>query len=307
MNPEILVVGSLNMDLVVNLPRLPQRGETLTGSHFATFPGGKGANQAVAAARAGGRVSMLGSVGADDFGQQLLESLHQSGVATEPVSQRTDVTTGVALITVDEHGENTIVVVPGANGTVSVADLNRAESLIAEVKALVLQLEIPIEAVDRAVTLAKKHHIPVVLNAAPAAQLSAATLDGLAYLIVNETELELVSGVPDNDDLSAAGERLLARGVQHVVVTLGARGVYVHSAREKFHLPAHTINVVDSTAAGDAFAGAFTTALVRGAGLREAAAWGNAAGALAVSKAGAQPSLPTRAEIIRCMDGEVQL
>lgn len=304
MSFEILVIGSLNMDLVVNSPRLPQRGETILGSHFATFPGGKGANQAVAAARAGGQVGMLGCVGADDFGKQLIESLNNSGVSTEPLGRQANMTTGIALITVDEHGDNTIIVVPGANGTVSVADLNRAETLIAEARALVLQLEIPMETVDRAVTLAKKHRIPVVLNAAPAAPLSAATLAGLAYLVVNETELQQVSGVYASDDLTVASDSLLKRGVQNVVVTLGGHGTYVHSAGEQFHLTAHAVHVVDTTAAGDAFTGAFTAALVRGAGLREAAAWGNAAGALAVSKAGAQPSLPTRDEIVRLLNGE---
>lgn len=309
MNYEILVIGSLNMDLVVNAPQLPRRGETVLGSHFATFPGGKGANQAAAAALAGGRVGMLGKVGADDFGQQLIQSLNNAGVSTEPVGQHPLAATGVALITVDNHGDNTIVVVPGANGAVAAADLDQAEALFAAARVLVLQLEIPIEAVDRAVTLGKKHGAAVVLNAAPAAGLSPSTLAGLDYLIVNETELFQVSAGSeadgsDSSEFGPACQRLLAQGVGVVVVTLGSQGVYVHAPQERFRLPAHDVQVVDSTAAGDAFVGAFSASLARGADLRQAVAWGNAAGALAVTRAGAQPSLPTRAEIQQFLSQE---
>lgn len=304
MSFDILVVGSLNMDLVVNTPRLPERGETLLGSEFATFPGGKGANQAAAAALAGGQVGMLGKVGSDDFGQQLLQSLQNAGVSTEAVGRQPNTATGVALITVDSRGDNTIVVVPGANGTLTAADLQRAEQLIAAARVLVLQLEIPLEAVDRAVALAREHQVPVVLNAAPAAALSEAILSGLDYLVVNETELRLFSDGLGAQDLAQAAERVLAAGVQNVVVTLGQQGVYIHNHQEQFRLPAHPVVVVDSTAAGDAFVGAFCAALARSLPLREAAAWGNAAGALAVTKAGALPSLPTKTEIIQFMNRE---
>jgi ribokinase len=300
MNFDILVVGSLNMDLVVTSPRLPERGETLLGNNFSTFPGGKGANQAVAAARAGGKAGMLGCVGADDFGLRLLASLRDAGVATEPIIQRSDQTTGVALITVDEQGDNTIVVVPGANGTLSVADLNRAEGLIAGVQLLVLQLEVPMETVELAISLAKNHQVPVVLNAAPAAPLSPNTLIDLDYLVVNETEAQLLCGIAD---IARSCDRLIRDGVRSVVVTLGKQGVYVQNQTEQFYLPAHPVNVVDSTAAGDAFVGAFSAALIHGATLREAVAWGNAAGALAVTRAGAQPSLPTQKEIALFLNG----
>lgn len=309
MSYEILVVGSLNMDLVVYAPHLPQRGETVLGSHFATFPGGKGANQAAAAALAGGRVGMLGKVGADDFGQQLIQSLNNAGVSTEPVGQHPQAATGVALITVDGHGDNTIVVVPGANGAVAAADLDQAEALFAAARVLVLQLEIPMQAVDRAVTLGKKHGAAVVLNAAPAAGLSQSTLAGLDYLIVNETELfQVFAGNnttgSDSDKCGPACQRLLAQGVGVVVVTLGSQGVYVHAPQERFQLPAHDVQVVDSTAAGDAFVGAFCASLARGADLHQAVAWGNAAGALAVTRAGAQPSLPSQAEIQQFLSQE---
>jgi ribokinase len=304
MSHEILVIGSLNMDLVVTAPHLPQRGETVLGGRFNTFPGGKGANQAAAAALAGGQVAMLGKVGADDFGRQLIQSLQSFGVSTEPVGQQAGAATGVALITVDEHGDNTIVVVPGANGAVTGADLEQAEALIAGARLLVLQLEVPLETVDRAVNLANQHAVPVALNAAPAGALSARTLAGLDYLILNETELQQVSLHGNSADLGAACQHLLDAGVQHVVVTLGQQGVYVHDWQEQFRLPAHQVEVVDSTAAGDAFVGAFCAALVRGETLRQAAAWGNAAGALAVTKAGAQPSLPTRTEIQRLLSQE---
>ena len=294
MNRAIVVVGSLNMDLVVHAPRHPQPGETLLGSNFNTFPGGKGANQAVAAARLGGMVSMVGRVGDDAFGEALIQTLAQDGVSTALVSRDPEAATGVALITVDERGQNTIVVAPGANGQMSPDDVTAADAVFAGAGAVVMQLECPLPAVQRAMTLARKHKALVVLNPAPAQPLEASVLKDLDYLIPNQSELALLTG---QDDAAAAARQLRQAGVRNVVVTLGEAGVLVVDEAGEFRLPAHAVQAVDTVAAGDAFVGAFAVALLEGRSAREAARWGNGAGALAVTRPGAQPSLPRRAEL----------
>ena len=294
----IVVVGSLNMDLVVRAPRLPQPGETLLGGEFRTFPGGKGANQAVAAARLGGSVRMVGRVGQDDFGSALLGTLKAAGVDTAHVTRDPEAASGVALITVDAAGQNAIVVASGANGRVAPADVDAAEAALAGAAVLVLQLECPLPAVERAVERARRHGLQVVLNPAPAQPLPPALLAGVDYLIPNQTELAQLTGAAE---ATAAARQLQAAGVRHVVVTLGEAGVLIVGPGGAFQLPAHPVPVVDTTAAGDAFVGAFAVALAQGRPLPEAAAWGNAAGALAVTRAGAQPSLPTLAEVERLL------
>ena len=294
---HIVVVGSLNMDLVVRAPRHPQPGETLLGSEFHTFPGGKGANQAVAAARLGGQVKMIGRVGADAFGKSLIQTLTNDGVDTSQVKQL-GVATGVALITVDEAGQNTIVVVPGANGELSPPDLLTAESVFEGASVVVMQLEIPLLTVMYAADLAHRHGARVVLNPAPAQQLGATLLKQVDVLIPNQPEAALLTGAAS---ASESAKRLLASGVCSVIVTMGDDGVLVVENEIETHLSAHRVNVVDTTAAGDAFVGAFAVALAEGCSTREAAAWGNAAGALAVTRAGAQPSLPARDELERLL------
>ena len=289
---HIVVVGSLNMDLVVRSPRHPQPGETLLGSEFHTFPGGKGANQAVAAARLGGQVKMIGRVGADAFGSSLIQTLAQDGVDTSQVRQLGGAT-GVALITVDDAGQNTIVVVPGANGELSPLDLSSAESTFEGASVVVMQLEVPLLTVTCAVDLAHRHGARVVLNPAPAQPLGTTLLKQVDVLIPNQPEAALLTGVAFASD---AAKRLLASGVRSVIVTLGEDGVLIAEGKTETHLTAHRVTVVDTTAAGDAFVGAFAVALSEGRSTSDAAAWGNAAGALAVTRAGAQPSLPTRAE-----------
>ncbi|MBP7692770.1 MAG: ribokinase [Anaerolineales bacterium] len=292
---RIVVVGSLNMDLVVRAPHHPQPGETILGDEFRTFPGGKGANQAVAAARLGARVSLVGRVGQDDFGTALLETLARDGVDAAAV-RRDAAATGVALITVDAAGQNTIVVAAGANGQVSPADVDAAAPLFTNAAVVLLQLEIPLATVRHTLTVARQHAVPVVLNPAPAQPLPAELLAGVEVLIPNQTELAQLTG---EAEIEAGARRLLAAGVRNIVVTLGADGVLgLTAAGERFHHPAQAVKVVDTTAAGDAFVGAFATALAEGRPLPEAAAWGNAAGALAVTRAGAQPSLPSRAEFL---------
>ena len=290
---HIVVVGSLNMDLVVRAPRHPQPGETLLGSEFHTFPGGKGANQAVAAARLGGRVKMIGRVGADAFGKSLIQTLANDGVDTGQVKQL-GVATGVALITVDDAGQNTIVVVPGANGELSSPDLLAAESIFEGASLVVMPLEIPMLTVMCAADLAHRNGARVILNPAPAQPLGSTLLKQVDVLIPNQPEAALLSGAAS---ASESARRLRASGVRSVIVTLGEDGVLIVEDETEIRLPAHRVSVVDTTAAGDAFVGAFAVALSEGRSAREAAAWGNAAGALAVTRAGAQPSLPARAEL----------
>lgn len=300
MTPTIIVVGSLNMDLVVRAPRHPQPGETLIGSDFQTFPGGKGANQAVAAARLGARVRMIGRVGVDAFGEALLTAAQNDGVDTTFVQRDPDHPTGVALITLDAHGQNTIVVAPGANMQVSEADVERAEAVFAGADALLMPLECPLEAVMAATRLARKYGVKVILNPAPARPLPAELLAQLDYLTPNQPELQTLAG--GETDVAAAIAKLRQQGVKSVVVTLGEHGALLVRDDQSVQLPAFQVPVVDTVAAGDAFVAAFCVALAEGKPPREAVRWGNAAGALAVTRAGAQPSLPSRVEVVRLLE-----
>jgi ribokinase len=287
---HIVVVGSVNMDLVVRAPHLPQPGETIIGSDFKTFPGGKGANQAVAAARLGGRVKMIGRVGNDAFGEELLRTLANDHVDTAFVQRDAAAPSGVALITVEEAGQNTIVVASGANARVTPADVDAAEATFDGATVLLLQLEIPMPTVLHAIEVAKKHQVRVILNPAPSRPLDTQLLSLVDYLVPNQIELALLT---QTDSLSDGVAQLQALGVRHVVVTLGGDGVAVFEGKQTYRLASHPVKVVDTTAAGDAFVGGFAVALVEGKSTREAAEWGNAAGALAATRAGAQPSLPT--------------
>ena len=294
MSGGIVVVGSLNMDLVVRAPRHPHVGETIIGSDFGTYPGGKGANQAVAAARMGGAVKMVGRVGQDDFGQALLRNVSDNGVDTTFILRDPHSATGVALITVDDAGQNTIVVASGANARLTPEDVARAKSVFEGASVLVLQLETPLLAISRAIEIAQHHGLTVVLNPAPAQKLDAGLLASVDYLIPNQTELALLAGVQPLEEAVAV---LQGWGVPNLIVTLGEQGVLIAQGERQAHLPAHAVEVVDTTAAGDAFVGAFAVALTQGLSTQESAAWGNAAGALAVTRPGAQPSLPNRAEL----------
>lgn len=291
----ITVFGSLNMDLVIQAPRHPRPGETLTGSAFRTFPGGKGANQAVAAARLGGQVTMVGCVGADPFGDALIANLQAAGVDTTCVGRSSEAT-GVALITVSAAGENTIVLAPGANGAVSPETVLAHRDAIISADALLLQLEVPLPAVEAAAELAHAHNVPVILNPAPAQPLPASLLRCVTCLVPNQHEAALLTGLAtDSDEGAAAAARALqAAGVKTIVMTLGARGALVFADGQQVMAPSYPVQVVDTTAAGDAFVAAFAVALTEGQGPVEAARWGCAAGALACTVLGAQPSLPQR-------------
>jgi ribokinase len=296
---RVTVVGSLNMDLIARSPRIPRPGETIIGGDFHTAPGGKGANQAVAAARLGARVSMIGRVGRDAFAGQLLDNLSAAGVDHTFVIQDSEVATGVALIVVDDAGENSIVVASGANMRLSPADVDEAEAVIAGADALLLQLESPLETVIRAAEVARAHGVTVILNPAPARSLPAELLAMVDVLIPNESETSLLTGLPVSNQAEAetAATALREMGVGTVILTLGERGALLAREEETEQVLAFEVTPVDTTAAGDAFVGGFTVAMAGGQPLAEAVRWGNAAGALATTKLGAQPSLPTRQDL----------
>ncbi|MEN9934839.1 MAG: hypothetical protein RLZZ387_1418 [Chloroflexota bacterium] len=299
---SVVVFGSINMDLVVRTPRLPVPGETITGQTFSTVSGGKGANQAVACARLGVLTRMVGRVGQDVFADTLRQSLAAAGVDTSQVVA-TPGPSGVAAIAVDDAAENTIVVVPGANGAVGAEDVARLEEALAGARVLLLQLEVPLGAVVAAAQAARARGVTVVLDPAPAQALPP-ELYVLADIITpNETEAELLVGFPVRDELSAAraARELLARGVGRAVVKMGGRGVYTATSGGGIHVPAFPVTPVDTVAAGDAFNGGLAAALSEGLPFEEALSWGRAAGAISVTRAGAQPSMPTRQELLELL------
>ncbi|MEU6893625.1 ribokinase [Streptomyces sp. NPDC046557] len=287
----IAVLGSTNMDLVAYVPKAPRLGETVTGTAFRTVPGGKGANQAVAAARCGGEVVMIGAVGADAFGVRLRDALADAGVET--ASLRTvEGPSGTAHITVDAEGANSIIVIPGANGLVTGLETGD-DSRIGAADCLLLQLELPLEAVLAGARAARSHGVRTVLTPAPVQPLPPELLDVIDVLVPNEHEAAALTGLTDP---YAAAEALL-RVVPEVVVTLGAAGVlYAARDREPLTLPAPPVRAVDTTAAGDTFVGALAVALGEGRPVPEALRWASAAAALSVQRPGAQDSMPTRAE-----------
>jgi ribokinase len=303
---KIAVVGSLNMDLVVRAPHMPVPGETVIGSDFRTILGGKGANQAVAAARLGAEVTMIGRVGDDDFGRAQLRNLGELNVDTSRVNVDPEAATGIALITLDASGQNSIVLAPGANMRLTREDINAARGAIVQSDVLVLQLESPLEVVAYAIDIAHAAGVEVILNPAPAQPLPEETLAKLDYLIPNESETALLTGIEVTDINSAgeAAERLRGEGVGIVILTLGDRGAFLVSAEGSLHVPGYEVEVVDTTAAGDAFVGGFAVALAEGHELAGAVHFANAAGALAVTKLGAQPSLPTRQAVEEFMRGK---
>jgi ribokinase len=306
MASPLVVVGSLNADLVIRVARFPRAGETLTGYGYARFAGGKGANQACAVARLGGRASMVGQVGADEPGAWLAAQLDESGVHTSLVLRDEAESTGVALITINAAGQNQIVLVPGANGTFTPERLALAMTALRQTRVVLLQLEIPLETVVAAARAGRDAGAIVMLDPAPAQDLPDALLALCDYVTPNETELATLTGgggVCDVDDVRRRARQLLARGAARVLVKWGARGAALFTAAAEHWWPAHTVEVVDTTAAGDAFNGAFAVALADGATEDAAGRFANAAGALAVTRAGAQPAMPLRADVERLLTG----
>ena len=300
MEKKILVIGSLNMDMVIPVKELPRKGETILGGSPDYIPGGKGANQACAAGKLGGKVTMLGKVGRDEMGKALKANLAAAGVNVSHVEETPDAPTGMAVIYVSETGSNSIVVIPGANGCCDVAYIEANEELIAAHDIIVLQLEIPYEAVFRAIQLAKKHHRLVVLNPAPAPDsLPGEVIASLDYFTPNETEMARIAGLPvgGTEEAVAAGKALVGKGVGTVLATLGEAGALLVTKDQAQVIPSLRVQAVDTTAAGDTFNGAFVTALAEGRPEAEAIAFGNKAAAISVTRKGAQTSIPTRAEV----------
>jgi ribokinase len=294
---NILVIGSLNADLVVRAKRFPSPGETIQGENLITIPGGKGANQAVASARLGAQVAMIGRVGADAFGSTLIDNLAQNKVDTHLVIRDDSTSTGTAVIIVDSQGQNSIILSPGANARVAASDI-KPESFSGS-SLLLLQFEIPIETVIHSANIAKKKGLVVLLNPAPALNLPDELLRTADYILPNETELGLLTGktISDLASIEVAGLSLIARGARNVIITLGAKGALIVTKGGAKHIPTFKVKVVDTTAAGDAFIGGLAVGLLNGRSLEDAVQYGCACGALAVTQFGAQPSLPSAEDV----------
>jgi ribokinase len=306
MAKRIVVVGSINLDLVGATQRIPIAGETVAGLRFQTFPGGKGANQAVAAARLGASVSMLGKLGTDAFGAQLRESLEESKVITDGI-EVVPGSSGVALITTDAEGQNAITVVAGANAYLSPVDLDAHIDTIRSAGILLTQLEIPLETVQYLGEIAIREGIPLVLDPAPARALSVSLLKCVDWLTPNETEacflLGRAPGELSNKALEDAANALLALGSQNVIIKLGGRGCFVALLDGTRQLmPAYGVRAIDTTAAGDAFNGALAVALLNGQDALSSASWATAVAAISVTRPGAQPSMPTSLEVDRFLE-----
>ncbi|NWA00222.1 ribokinase [Pseudomonas gingeri] len=300
MQAKVVVIGSLNMDLVTRAERLPRAGETLIGQSFATVPGGKGANQAVAAARLGGRVSMVGCVGDDAYGQQLRDALLVEGIDCQAVTAIDGVSSGVALIVVDASSQNAIVIVAGGNGCLTTDVLKGFDAVLQAADVIICQLEVPMETVGYALKRGRELGKTVILNPAPAsAPLPADWYASIDYLIPNESEASALSGLPVDSlaTAEAAATRLMAAGAGKVIVTLGAQGSLFADGQSFAHFPAPKVKALDTTAAGDTFVGGFAAALASGKSEAEAIRFGQVAAALSVTRAGAQPSIPHLSDV----------
>lgn len=305
MKAKIVVVGSSNTDMILKLDRIPKPGETILGGEFVTAAGGKGANQAVAAAKAGGAVTFIARVGQDMFGEQAVAGFVESGINVDHV-QKDKSPSGVALIFVAKDGENSIGVGGGANGKLSPADVKKAKAAFATAHTVIMQLETPLETVQAAADLAEANGATVILNPAPAQKLPDALLKKISILTPNETEAELLTGVQVTDEASCskAADALLRKGVKSVIITLGSRGAFVATGKSKQFVPGFKVKPVDTTAAGDTFNGALAVALAEGKAMNDAVRFANAAGAISVTRMGAQPSAPKRAEIEKLLSGK---
>ncbi|HEY9627920.1 MAG TPA: ribokinase [Coleofasciculaceae cyanobacterium] len=297
---SVIVFGSINMDLVARTPRIPAAGETLIGHSFATVPGGKGANQAVAVARLGVPTQMVGRVGNDLFGQDLLKALEESGVGCDRLTIDTSTHSGVAVITVDDAGENNIVIIPGTNGRVDQTDLELLKQVLPTAKILMLQLEIPLPMVVAAAQAAKASGVTVILDPAPARSDLPDELYPLVDIITpNQIETEQLVGFPvtDADSATQAAAILHQRGIPTIIPKLGQQGAYCITAATSFHIPIFPVKAIDTVAAGDCFNGGLAAGLAVGLSLRQATTQAAAAAALSVTRSGAQSSLPTQDEL----------
>jgi ribokinase len=302
MKPKVVVVGSANTDMVVQVESIPFLGETVLGGKFINAQGGKGANQAVAATRLGAEVTFIARLGCDALGRTSASAYQTEGINTDFIIWDAEAPSGVALIMVNRNGENIIAVAPGANARLSPADVRAGESVIRTADTILLQLEIPLDAVQTAMDLAHKHHVRVILNPAPAIHLPDSILHEVDILTPNETELAIMASalaLHGEDVAKKLSEKLQK---QTLIVTVGAKGAIVYKAGSEYLVPGFTVRAIDTVAAGDAFNGALAVALSRGDKLLDSVHYANAAGALSVTRIGAQPSLPTAEEIMRFLD-----
>ena len=302
--PKIAVVGSSNMDLVVKSQRIPAVGETILGGDFIMVPGGKGANQAVAAAKLGAEVYFIAKLGNDIYAKQSIENFKKETVNTSHVIQTGEAPSGVALIMVDDAGNNSIVVAPGANNTLLPADVKKAESDIASCGAVVAQLEVPLETIEFTAKMANDLKVPFVLDPAPARELSPEMLGMVDVLTPNETEAQMLTGieVTDEETARAAAGKLLENGIKTVIITLGNKGYLLADSEETKYVSAQKVDAVDSTAAGDAFTGSLAVGIAQGKAILDAALFANYVAALSVTRMGAQSSMPALAEVESFMD-----
>lgn len=297
--PNILVIGGFTMDLVVKTPKAPENGETVLGTEFNRYPGGKGGNQAVAAARLGGTVTMIGKLGMDSFGDEVLSMLENDQINTSFIGREKDYPTGIGSIVVDQNGDNRIIVIPGANSQVKAEHLPNYAEAFEQADMLLVQLELDFDMNQKAVELAHRMGVPVLLNPAPGRELSDELLKKVTYLTPNETEAEIITGLPiqNLEDAKAAVQCLLAKGVKTVIITLSREGALIGDSKGIRHIPSFKVNAIDTVAAGDSFNGALAYSILNGLELDEAVQFANAVGALTVTKAGAIPSLPYLEEV----------
>lgn len=292
--PNIVVIGGFTMDLVVKTAKAPDNGETVLGTEFNRFPGGKGGNQAVAAARLGGNVTMIGKLGTDSFGDEVFSLLQKDGINTRFVEREEDYPTGIGSIVLDQNGDNRIIVIPGANSQVKAEHLNKYIEAFHNADMILVQLELDFYMNQKAIELAFEMGLPVLLNPAPGRELSDDLLKKVTYLTPNETEAEIITGISirNIEDAKAAVQCLLEKGVQTVVMTLGGEGALIGDRMGIRHIPGYKVKAIDTVAAGDSFNGALAFSILSGKDLDEAVLFANAVGALTVTKEGAIPSLP---------------
>lgn len=296
---KLAVLGSINADHILNLAHFPRPGETVIGKQYQVAFGGKGANQAVAAGRAGADIAFIACVGADDIGERIRQQLQQDQIDTAPVETVAQEATGVAMIFVNGEGENNIGIYSGANAALTPACVERHQQVIRSADALLMQLESPLDSVLAAARIARASHTQVILNPAPATQLSDELLALIDIITPNETEAEILTGIAvnDDDDAARAAQALHAKGIDTVLITLGRRGVWLSEKGQGQRIPGFSVQAVDTIAAGDTFNGAFITARLEGVAMQDAVRFAHAAAAIAVTRPGAQPSVPWRTEI----------
>ncbi len=296
---KIIVIGSINLDIVAMVNHLPAPGETVGDGKIIEAFGGKGANQAVAAAKTGGDVGFVGCVGSDSNGQRMIDNFKAVGINTDNIAVVPDEVSGTALIFVDKDAENCIVVAPGANGMVTSDVIDGVTNYIEEAELIIMQLEIPYNTVKHVCSIAKQKGIKVLLNTAPGRKIDNEVLSSIEYLVLNETEMEIITGeLLTYENIENLCEKLVSLGSKNIIVTLGKRGCYIYNSHIQQFVPGYAVDAVDTTAAGDTFCGAFATAMLTpGTEFADAVKFANAAGALAVTKMGAQPSIPYLKEV----------